>query len=176
MRERLQRHGGFTLIELLVVLVIIGIIISSAVLSFSSGDISAQMNVETRRIYALINLAREEAILQGEEMSLTVEADRYGFEIFSDNAWEPMSSDKMFRNRALQVGMEIALVVDNAKIDLSTKTSSKDILPPARIYFLSSGEMTPFELILRSSDETVQYRIRAGEDGKMEILTPGELS
>lgn len=169
-----RRSGnGFTLIELLVVLVLIGIIISTAVLSINTGDISTEMDVEMRRIHALINLAREEAILQGQELAMTVEKDRYGFAMFTDNKWQPMDDDKLFRTRKLQLGMELALVVENTEIKLGKPDDKEaDDIEPARIYLLSSGEMSPFELILRNSDESVQFRIRATEDGKMEMIPP----
>lgn len=168
------RQAGFTLIELLVVLVIIGIIISTTVLSISHSDIAVEMEVEMRRIHTLIDLAREEAILQGQELALTVERDRYLFESFDDNKWQPMSDDKIFRERKLQLGMELALVVDNVKLILTKKADDDepDKKQPARIYLLSSGEMSPFELILRSADESVQFRIKAGDDGQIEMIRP----
>lgn len=172
----LIQSKGFTLIELLVVLTIIGIIVSTAVLSMSTGDISAQMDVEMRRIYTLINLAREESMLQGHEYALTVAPDHYGFEVHDDKGWEPITNDKLLRDRKIQVGMELALVVENVEIKLSeSEKTDNTVIKPARVYILSSGEMSAFELILRSSDEKVQYRLRADEDGKMQILAPGEL-
>jgi general secretion pathway protein H len=177
----LLRHKpiqGFTLIEILVVLVIIGIIISTAVLSISHSDIAVEMEVEMKRIYALITLAREEAILQGQELALTVEPDRYLFESFAENKWQPLSNDKVFRERKLQLGMGLALVVEHTTLILGKKADDEEQgkPKPARIYLLSSGEISPFELILRSADETVQFRIKAGEDGKLELVRPQDLS
>ncbi|MBI3562652.1 MAG: type II secretion system minor pseudopilin GspH [Gammaproteobacteria bacterium] len=176
---RIKTAAGFTLVELLVVLVMIGIILSVATLSISTGDISAQMDVEMRRIYALINLAREEAIIQGQEMALAVEPHEYGFETYETTDWQPMDQDKMFRTRTLQVGMQLSLVADKSPLDLSNlnnaEADKKPAKPePARVYILSSGEISPFELILRSSDESVQFRIRAGDDGKLELITPAD--
>ena len=174
LNKRAVAQSGFTLIELLVVLVIIGIIVSTAVLSISHSDISAEMDVEIRRIHTLIELAREEAILQGHELALTVERDRYLFESFEENKWQPLTKDKIFRERKLPLGMELALVVENVKLNLTKKTDDdeKDKQEPARIYLLSSGETSPFELILRSADESVQFRLKAGDDGKIEMIRP----
>lgn len=176
--RRTARQSGFTLIELLVVLVIIGIITSTVVLSISHSDIAVEMEVEIRRIHTLLDLAREETILQGQELALTVERDRYLFETFEDNQWQPLSKDKIFRERKLQLGMELALVVDNVKLNLTVKTADaeQDKQQPARIYLLSSGEMSPFELILRSADESVQFRLKAGDDGKIEMIRPPDRS
>lgn len=159
------------------VLTIIGIVVSTVVLSVSTGDISTQMDVEIRRIYALVNLAREESMLQGQEYALTVAPDHYGFEVHEEKGWEPITNDKLLRDRKLQVGMELALVVENVEVKLSSsENTDNSVSKPARVYILSSGEMSAFELILRSSDEKVQYRLRADEDGKMQVLSPGELS
>jgi len=48
-------QSGFTLIEMMVVLVIMGIIVSSVVLSINTDKIEEHMEIEMRRIHALLN-------------------------------------------------------------------------------------------------------------------------
>lgn len=177
-----RSQSGFTLIEMMVVLVIIGIIVSSVVLSVRTDDLDEHMETEMRRIQALLNLAREEAVLQGEEIALTVKSDRYLFEVFDydKNTWQPITDDRVFRERTVVDGTELALKVDNLEVKFGKTEEAAEAMagekkiPPPRIFILSSGEVMPFELILRTLDQTVQYSLKAELDGEIKLLTPGE--
>ena len=58
-----RRHpaAGFTLLELMVVLVLIGIILTFAVLSLRGDKLAEEMERESRRLATLVSLANDEA-------------------------------------------------------------------------------------------------------------------
>ena len=180
--SRRQTQSGFTLIEMMVVLVIIGIIVSSVVLSVRTDDLEEHMEIEMERIQALLNLAREEAVLQGQEIALTVMEDKYLFEVFDydKNVWQPITDDRIFRERRVVGGTELALKVDDLEIEFGKKEETAEAelgekkIPPPRIFILSSGEIMPFELILRTVDQSVQFSLKAELDGEIKLITPGE--
>jgi len=68
----------------------------------------------------------------------------------------------------------LALKVDNLEIKFGQQqeAAGEDKIPPPRIYILSSGEIMPFELILRTFDQSIQYSLKAGQDGKVKLITP----
>jgi len=173
------RQSGFTLIEMMVVLVIIGIVVSVVVLSIKTDDIEEYMEIEMLRVQALLNLARDEAVLQGQEIALTVEDNKYSFEAFGDEGWMPMAGDRVFRDRQILAGTELSLVVDDLEVKLGQKQdetedqADKEHKP--RIYILSSGEIMPFELILRTEDQTIEFRIKVEEDGEIKLVLPQDL-
>ena len=70
---------GFTLIEVLVVVVIIGITLSFAVLTVSSGE--DEVETEARRFAALVKLAGEEAVLRSRELAVEVQRSGYRFAV-----------------------------------------------------------------------------------------------
>jgi len=167
---------------MMVVLVIIGIIVSSVVLSVRTDDLEEHMDIEMQRIQALLNLAREEAVLQGQEIALTVKENKYLFETLDNekHVWQPITDDRIFRERQVVAGTELVLKVDDLEIDFGkakdeaiTDIGEKTIEPP-RIFILSSGEIMPFELILRSEDQSVQYSLKAELDGEIKLIRPGE--
>lgn len=174
----MRRQCGFTLIEMMVVIIIIGILVSTVVLSIRTDEIDEHMEIEMRRLQTLINLAREEAVLQGQEYALTVHENSYLFEVFDEGNWSPITDDKVFRTRSVVSGTELALVVDSLEVAFAkTAEGEEEQETPPRVYILSSGEIMPFELILRTLDQTVQFRVRAEEDGVVKLILPGsELS
>ena len=153
---------GFTLLEVLVVLFIIGIIVSFATLSVGQNT-SRLVADEASRLQGLLRIGSEEAVLQGNELALQFSSDGYGFMILADNNdWQPLDDDSLLRNRPIPDGVRLELKIDGVVANLSDKQN------PPRIFVLSSGELTPFELIVRS-DEGDKYLLTGRMDGKLEL-------
>ncbi|MEJ2360634.1 MAG: type II secretion system minor pseudopilin GspH [Gammaproteobacteria bacterium] len=172
------RQSGFTLIEMLVVLVIIGIVVSSVTLSIHTDNRGKRMETEMRRIEALLKLAKQQAVIRNESIALKVSEDSYSFEKLGDKGWEPITNDKVFRKRMTVDGTELALKVDDLEIDFGKQqeAAGEDKIPPPRIYILSSGEIMPFELILRTHDQSLEYRLKAEQDGTISLIEPDHTS
>ena len=72
-----QRARAFTLIELLVVIVLLGILVSVAVLSVGGSSTSRELRDEARRLAALIGVLSDEAVLDSREYGLLVNSEGY---------------------------------------------------------------------------------------------------
>ncbi len=161
----IRRESGFTLLELLAVMVVIGIIISFATLSIGRNT-SQVVQEEVERLHGLIRLAGEEAVLQGRELALEFDRDRYQFLELGSDGWQPLAGDQMLRERPLPETVELELVLEGAETDFGDKKN----LP--RIFILSSGELTPFKMTL-SIDDDEEYSLQGLFNGKL-ILTRAE--
>ena len=157
-----SRDAGFTLLELLAVIVIIGIIISFASLSIGQNT-SRIVQDEAERLHGLIQLAGEEAVLQGRELALEFDHDRYRFLELGAKDWVPIEEDKMLRERPLPEAVMVKLMLEGVEASFEDKKK----LP--RIFILSSGELTPFDLTL-STDEGEEYTLQGQFNGKL-VLT-----
>ncbi|HAG20441.1 MAG TPA: type II secretion system protein GspH, partial [Pseudomonas sp.] len=72
-----QRARAFTLIELLVVIVLLGILVSVAVLSVGGSSTSRELRDEARRLAALIGVMSDEAVLDSREYGLLINSEGY---------------------------------------------------------------------------------------------------
>lgn len=165
LRLKLARESGFTLLELLAVIFIIGIVISIASISIGQNS-SRVVQDEVERLHGLIQLAGEEAVLQGRELALEFNRDRYRFLELGKADWQPVEEDKMFRERKLPATVELALTLEG----IEASFEDKENLP--RIFILSSGEFTPFELTLKTF-EGEEYSLQGFINGKL-VLTEAE--
>ncbi|MDE2090500.1 MAG: type II secretion system minor pseudopilin GspH [Gammaproteobacteria bacterium] len=169
MSPRLQ---GFTLIEVLVVIVIIGIIASIAVLSLGAlgRDPPAQQAAE--RLAALIDLAAQQAVMQGQQYGLLVNAHAYEFMRYDGTHWSPVTDDTTFRARELGNEVTLQLQLEGTPIVLPpttaglqdadaklTQNASKAEVRP-QIALLSSGELTPFEIMISGNGKHHQYTVK----------------
>ncbi len=141
---------GFTLIELLVVLVIIGIILSFASLSIDSGGLDRRAEDEARRITALIKLFRQEGILKNQQLALRVFPDRYEFLRLEGEQWQVIEDDETFRTRKLPAELHFEL----EDMEVSREADDEEEEDGVMLFFLSSGESTPFEMHIKGDDDT----------------------
>ena len=170
---------GMTLLEIMVVVIIIAVIVSIAVISI--GDNSARaLDQEAKRLRTLIRLAADDAVLQGREIGLTIADDNYLFLIYEDQSrtWNSLQNDSIFRPRKLPDGVTMELFLDDQQLVLPEPEDEFDdedddedefeTRQPPHILMLSSGEMTPFELILEIDTSDLQVVLRGWPNGSLE--------
>ena len=167
-----RSQRGFTLLELLLVILIIGIILSFAALSIGGGNERA-IEDEMKRLAGLIELASQEATLESHELAVQFNGNKYEFLTFENNKWERITNDDTFRPRTLPEEMRLTVRLEDEPVNLGTETSQEtaNVLP--RIYLLSSGEITPFQLILKDTTKnregTNSYQLNGSINGKIEM-------
>ncbi|WP_158637744.1 GspH/FimT family pseudopilin [Novosphingobium taihuense] len=81
-------RNGFSLVEMMVVLMIMGLLASVAVLSFSGDD--KHLRNEAERFAARTVAARDEAIVGARPVALVVSERGYYFERRVDGQWQPL--------------------------------------------------------------------------------------
>ena len=163
-----RRVQGFTLLELLVVIVIIGIITSFAVLSLGLLSPQSELEEHGKRIRALMMLASEEAVLQGQELAMQLDDNRYYFLSLKDKAWLRVNNDPVLRDRDLPEHIQADVLIEGDAV-LQTQAEGQKLTP--RVYFFSSGEITPFTLTLSSSDADHDFRLSGNIQGVIRDVT-----
>lgn len=173
-RRRPRACAGFTLLEVLVVLLIIGVVISFAALSIGRADNAVEEEAE--RLAALIRLGSEEAVLQGRELAIEFNTDGYRFLAFDGEQWLAIVDDELLRPRTLPFDVAVDLAIEGEPLQLQAETDAEDgeRRTPPRIFLLSSGEMSPFELVVHKSGAGGGYRINGGSRGELLLKGVGD--
>ncbi len=177
----MRLHGrcrGFSLIEILVVIVIVGIVMSIAVLSLTLVGGDRDIRDEAQRVVSLIEVAQDDSMLQGREFGLELMQGSYRFVELDPltNQWSEIIGDDTLRLRELPEELELALFIEDRRVLLRADPARTDddergvetFVPHILIY--SSGDMTPFELrFLRDVDDT-SVAIRSDLTGTIEFI------
>lgn len=159
-----SQNKGFTLIELLVVIVLLGIVTSFAVLSMGTGSAERKMEEEAKRLHALIKLVHEESIIQAKEIAMEINKQEYSFLEYKEKKWIPLSG-KIFHARSITEELEFKV-----NTDIQSKIFASEKQKLLRLYFLSSGEQTPFELKINVRDQSDPYYHLVGQfNGKLKL-------
>jgi general secretion pathway protein H len=186
MRHR-SFQTGFTLIELLVAVVVISIIVSIGLLSLGVLGDDRQLRREAFRIGSLLEVAQDEAVMQGREFGLEVLLSSYRFVEFDpfQRRWAELQGEDVFRARQLPEGIEFDLLLEDKSVllkidaeelseeDEEENSNSKNKFAP-HILIFSSGDSTPFEL--RIVDRAREYTVILTGDlaGSIEVMTESE--
>lgn len=171
-RTAFVNQRGFTLLELMIVVVIIAILMAAAMLSMSFTSIERVLNEEGRRFAALIRYAREEAILQTQDLGFQVDENGYRFLVLDpiSGQWAGAEFDEVLRERTFPEDIEATLWIEGAGFELGDPNAEKQDpgnLP--QVFILSSGEVSPFDLILRSDATPAKVTVSAQYNGKTEV-------
>ena len=143
-----QRSLGFTLFELLVTIVVIGIVVSLAVLSIGDNQAEREQRI-TSQLATLTEYARETALFNSDELALLFWQHGYAFYRLADEKWQVITDDEILRPREVPEDITISLFLEGLRAELSAlpKIDSKHKSKP-QVFILSSGEITPFEIRL----------------------------
>lgn len=168
------RHKGFTLIEVTVVLVIIGVLVSFVVLALGDGGKRDRLREEGRRLAALIELASDQAVLEGRVWGLHVAADGYLFMVLHEGRWQEAASGDLFRARQLEAGFTLDLRMDDVTVTLTPPGADheKRELTGPQVYLMSSAERTPFEVIITAPGGTPVMIVEAPLMGEVVLHEP----
>jgi general secretion pathway protein H len=186
-RDPSNRQAGFTLLELLVVVVIVAILFTYTTLAIRSDTPEDIIKQEAHRMERLVQLALEESILRGEEYGLEIYLDGYRFLRFDvdKNSWQPLTDDKILKQRELPLDMEMEMVLEDTEIiiDLASDPMSEQILDldtdsdktdedekkaKPQIFLLSSGEITPeFDVRFYILGVEASYFVKGAFDGTL---------
>jgi general secretion pathway protein H len=174
------RHNGFTLIEVMVVLVIIGVLVSFAVLSLGDGGKRDRLMEEGKRLAALIELASDQAVLEGREWGVHVAADGYLFMFLKDGKWQEVTGDNLFRARQLEEGFTLELRMEDVTVALTAPTDEQagenDEAPLApQVFLMSSAERTPFEVVITAPGGEPVIVVEAPLIGDVTLHEPTQL-
>ena len=186
MRSR-SFHAGFTLIELLVVVVVIAVIVSIGVLSLGTLGDDRLLRREVYRIGSLLEVAQDEAVMQGREFGLEIMRNSYRFVEFDpfQRIWTEIGTDEQFRARELPEELEFELLLEDNSVlleldatDLSVDEDEQDTegledFAP-HILIFSSGDSTPFELRLHYRDQEQVVILTGDLTGNVEVMTESE--
>lgn len=178
-----HRVRGFSLIEILVVVIIIAIVSAIALLSLGLLGEDRELETEARRLASLVEVAQDEAMMQGREFGLEFMTDSYRFVEYDPlaNQWLELYGDDLFRLRQLPEDVEFDLFLEGKRIlleyepaeieeqeDDSPMRADENTFVP-HILIFSSGDVTPFELTItrRPTDQFVM--LEADLTGKIEL-------
>ncbi|HEY0633886.1 MAG TPA: type II secretion system minor pseudopilin GspH [Gammaproteobacteria bacterium] len=177
-----SRHAGFTLIEIMVVVVIIGVLSSFAVLSLGDGGKRDRLMEEGRRLAALIQMASDQAVMEGREWGVRIESDGYLFMVLKEGAWLPHEGDRIFRSRQLEDGFSLELHVEQLEVSLtpppdeteeeSREEQAKEAMLAPQVFLMSSAERTPFEVVITAPGGQPRLRVEAPLMGEVVLHDP----
>lgn len=183
--QKINRGDGFTLLELMVVLVVIGVMLGLATVAIGPRH-SSDLQREARRLHAVLQMAVDEAQMQGVEMALSLSSgsssssslsqlNGYQFLMLDneDLTWSPVNLPQ-FDLYHLGNDISITIEIDGKRLDKEMiqqlnriqALQSQSQLQPV-LLLLSSGEISPFIITLRHP--LVEQAVKIGSDGVAEI-------
>jgi general secretion pathway protein H len=170
------RDRGFTLLEILVVIVIIGVMVAMVTLSFNVLGSDRQTAEETRRFWAVLRQAREEAELQSIDLAVFVGSSEYEFLRFDTrrNEWRQVADDSLYAPRSLPEGLRFRIWLEGRELVLKpglpdrSKKDENQKWPP-QLTVLSSGDVAPFELQVERDNSPALWRMTSLVDGDLRV-------
>ena len=191
----IRSSRGFTLIELLVAVVIIAIVLSVSLLSIGLVGDDREVQTEAQRLMSLVELAQDEAMMQGREFGVEFSRTGYRFveyDAFS-NQWIEFYDDDAFRFRTMPEDVEIELFLEDRAVLLDTELVTLEVAEEdeddergerqfgreqyaPHLLIFSSGDATAFELAITRSTDNVRVIIGGDLLGNLEIVDYGNES
>ncbi len=169
---------------MLVVVLIIGIVSAIAVLALGNLGDDRELQNEARRMTSLIEMASDEATLQGRDFGVQLLQRGYRFVEFDPltERWSEVFGDDLMRPRTLADDTEFDLFLEDKRVLLKfdaaeTERSdddddsdiTQDYVP--HVLVLSSGDITPFVLEIFRNTDRASVVLSASPAGELKVGT-----
>jgi general secretion pathway protein H len=184
-RRSASTIAGFTLMEVLVVIVIIGVIVSAATLSFGILGGDRESEDEARRFWALLQQAREEAELQTADIGVYVAASSYEFLRMDPRKrlWVPIAGDVLYVPRELPDGLRFRVWLEAREIvlkprlpdrseeeedeeeDEAASEEEKNVIVDRAAANPNGRQDNPPQIMVLSSGEIMPFELQIERDG-----------
>ncbi len=154
------------------VIAILGISLGVVMFALERRTEDRPFAVEAAHLKSIMSLASEEAVFRGREYGLVIikQEEVFSYHVVSLNVsknkiWEVVDSPA-FRKHELPDFIRLEVKMDDQQVALPTLN---DALNQPTILFLSSGEVTPFEMqLFNQISSNLEYRLTS--DGVNEIM------
>ncbi len=158
-----HRRAGFSLLEILVVLTILAVLTGTVILSFTGAESEQALKGAAERMSMRIELARQHSLTRNREWGIYVEEAGYRFAEFDPDQriWTEMIQRPFNENDLPDL---VSLSLDLEEYD-SLPFEEEDDLP--QILIFSSGEITPFTLLLEPEWDTNPWMVTS--DGLAQV-------
>jgi general secretion pathway protein H len=196
-----RKQSGFSLLELLVVVFIIGVLSTMFTLSVGLTGSDQELETETDRLIAVVQLASDEAIMQGRELGMRFYPDGYEFATFQEDfveyydveesnqsgeqdnpeeqdqsQWIVLGNEAILGQRSLPDGILLELEIDGRLVILERDDEGDEEENSKRDYqpqirLFSSGDVSPFVVQLRRTFENKGVQIDFDAQGMVEVTT-----
>ncbi len=195
--------SGFSLIELMVVLVIIGVSAMIVMLSFNPPSGSDDLEKQARRFQVVFDMASDYAILNQVELGLRVEQEENSYHFLmldEDQNWQLIDNEAFFAATTLEQEFSLELeldglpwvededLFDGTLFDETLSVSEEGVEigeeeeerpDPPQVFIFSSGEITPFSLIMKFEPEfgdqdTAYFRVNGIDFTPLQLEGPLE--
>lgn len=144
-----RKPAGFTLIELMVVLIIVGVMLSAAILYIRPLSQDEIRIIEAEKLRAIALSVADESILRRKPMGIRLASHGYRVVVSENGAWDTKDEDRFYRYRALAPSLRLEIVEPPIRL-LDDEKAIKTAKP--HMYFLPNSEISPFKLAFISDD------------------------
>jgi general secretion pathway protein H len=152
-----QNNQGFTLIEILVVILIVGITLGFALLSFGDFGSKRRIVMAAEQFVNDIKLAQQQAILGTDTLGIHIDKTQYEvLRFIPPNHWRAMTHG-FFRPQKFPENTIVTLV--NRAI----------VSSDPQIIINASGDITPFKLLFSSSNEADIVEVVGEHNGNVMV-------
>jgi general secretion pathway protein H len=157
--KALLKQSGFTLIEILIVIVIVGITLTFALLSFGDFGGERRIIVAAEHFVNYVKLTQQQAILEAGTLGIKLQPTGYQvLRYSSDGLWNQMPDKSIYAYQS---------VPSNAKIEWkSTIKSNKS----PNIVINASGDMSPFTVTFTKVNKQPIISVKGMHDGQLAII------
>jgi general secretion pathway protein H len=164
-----QRISGFTLIELLTVITIFAVIAGFTTMAVRN-DPHRILENSAKRFVDQFTLISEEAALHGLDYGLRIEKTDYAYRLWDNLQWRAPKDEYLATRTTFPPELDVELILEpgselilDSESDPDKQGLDKEYEEPPQILLLSSGEITPFSLLIRSvfSDDYLEIKFDA---------------